>query len=168
MMRLSVFSVLLLSLSYPAFSQFRYEITEIMDQRDSLIAQNKYLKERNSSFFGTKSKRDLNNIIETLEEIIKKDTELVMAVRSQNISKEYRLQDKNYIFENRITELENKKAALQRKLAQSNLDTEEIKNELEKLKETRKTNQGIILLLLLCNMLFAYLWYSNKKTPVKP
>lgn len=149
-------------------AQSRYEIDRILDQRDSLVERNSYLKEKNSGIFGNKTKRDLRNTIETLEEIIRKDTELVMALRSINIHKEYRLSDKSRALEERIAELEAEANRYRRLYAKKEKELDyEKENKMER-DENKNTNHKIILFLLLSNILFFVLWRRAKKTPVKP
>jgi uncharacterized protein YutD len=149
-----------------AKAQFRYRIDEILTERDSLVAKNDYLKNRNSGFFGNKTKRDLKNTIETLEEIIVKDSELVAAVRGESIQKSYRMIDKSNSFENRILELEQENSALKRRMALKENELIGIKERIAELKASKQANHSAILLLIISNAVLAVLWWRNKKTPV--
>ncbi|MDX5436319.1 MAG: hypothetical protein LPK03_03955, partial [Pontibacter sp.] len=55
------------------------KLTRLMSEREQLVLEYQYYKQQNSSFWGTQSKKDLLNIIETLKKIINLDSELVAA-----------------------------------------------------------------------------------------
>ncbi|WP_235336750.1 hypothetical protein [Pontibacter korlensis] len=61
------------------------KLSRLMSEREQLILEYQYYKQQNSSFWGTQSKKDLLNIIETLKKIINKDSELVAAVKENSI-----------------------------------------------------------------------------------
>ncbi|WP_299760666.1 hypothetical protein [uncultured Pontibacter sp.] len=61
------------------------KLSRLLSEREQLILEYQYYKQQNSSFWGTQSKKDLINIIETLKKIINKDTELVGAVKENSI-----------------------------------------------------------------------------------
>ncbi|MCX2739283.1 hypothetical protein [Pontibacter anaerobius] len=61
------------------------KLSRLMSEREQLILEYQYFKQQNSSFWGTQSKKDLLNIIETLKKIINLDTELVAAVKENSI-----------------------------------------------------------------------------------
>ncbi|WP_240773407.1 hypothetical protein [Pontibacter sp. SGAir0037] len=63
------------------------KLTRLMNEREQLVLEYQYYNQQNSNFWGKKSKKDLLNIIETLKGIIKKDSELIAAVREQSIKK---------------------------------------------------------------------------------
>ena len=59
-------------------------MTRLLKERDELHKAYAHYNEQNSSLFGKKSKKDLLNIINTLKEIINKDTEIIREVRLQS------------------------------------------------------------------------------------
>ncbi|WP_235861278.1 hypothetical protein [Pontibacter flavimaris] len=61
------------------------KLTRLMSEREQLILEYQYYKQQNSSFWGTQSKKDLLNVIETLKKIINLDTELVGAVKENSL-----------------------------------------------------------------------------------
>lgn len=61
------------------------KLSRLMSEREQLVLEYQYYNQQSSSFWGTKSKKDLLSIIETLKKIINKDTELVAAVKEQTI-----------------------------------------------------------------------------------
>ncbi|WP_276495983.1 hypothetical protein [Pontibacter litorisediminis] len=88
-----LFAVAILCLSMAgaqAQNQVQQEdkLAALMNEREQLILEYQYLKQQNSSFWGTQSKKDLLSVIETLKKIINLDTELVAAVK-ENSLREY-------------------------------------------------------------------------------
>ncbi|PTX20158.1 hypothetical protein C8N40_103233 [Pontibacter mucosus] len=61
------------------------KLSRLMSEREQLILEYQYLRQQNSSFWGTQSKKDLLNIIETLKKIINLDSELVAAVKESSL-----------------------------------------------------------------------------------
>lgn len=82
------------------------ELEKLMAERDQLLEQYERYEKTNSSFWGTKSKNDLRNIISTLKHIINKDTEVVRAVRASQVNKESGYITQNHFTTKRIGELE--------------------------------------------------------------
>lgn len=63
------------------------KIAHLMSEREQLVLEYQYLNQQNNSFWGNKSKKDLMNIIDTLKEIIRRDSELIAAVKEASIKK---------------------------------------------------------------------------------
>ncbi|MEJ8756578.1 hypothetical protein WG947_06205 [Pontibacter sp. H259] len=63
------------------------KLARLMSDREQLVLEYQYLSQQNSNFWGKKSKKDLLNIIDTLKEIIRKDSELIAAVKEASIKK---------------------------------------------------------------------------------
>ncbi|WP_235925734.1 hypothetical protein [Pontibacter burrus] len=63
------------------------KISRLMSEREQLVLEYQFLNQQNSNFWGNKSKKDLLSIIDTLKEIIKKDSELIGAVKEASIKK---------------------------------------------------------------------------------
>ncbi|NDK54463.1 hypothetical protein [Pontibacter fetidus] len=63
------------------------KIARLMSEREQLVLEYQYLNQQNNSFWGNKSKKDLLSIVDTLKEIIKKDSELIAAVKEASIKK---------------------------------------------------------------------------------
>ncbi len=61
------------------------KLSRLMSEREQLILEYQYYKQQNSSFWGTQSKKDLLNIVETLKKIINLDSELVAAVKENSL-----------------------------------------------------------------------------------
>ncbi|MBD1396230.1 hypothetical protein H9Q13_03550 [Pontibacter sp. JH31] len=63
------------------------KLTRLMSDREQLILEYQYYSQQNSNFWGKQSKKDLLNIIDTLKEIIRKDSELIAAVKEASVRK---------------------------------------------------------------------------------
>lgn len=63
------------------------KLTSLMSEREQLILEYQYYSQQNSNFWGKQSKKDLLNIIDTLKEIIRKDSELIAAVKEASVRK---------------------------------------------------------------------------------
>lgn len=68
-----------------AQAQEEDKLSRLMSEREQLVLEYQYYKQQNSSFWGTQSKKDLINIIETLKKIINTDSELIAAVKENSI-----------------------------------------------------------------------------------
>lgn len=62
-------------------------LTALMNEREQLVLEYQFYNQQNSNFWGKKSKKDLLNIIDTLKEIIRKDSELIGAVKAATVKK---------------------------------------------------------------------------------
>ncbi|WP_250419060.1 MULTISPECIES: hypothetical protein [Pontibacter] len=63
------------------------KLARLMSEREQLVLEYQYLNQQNNSFWGNKSKKDLLKIVDTLKEIIRKDSELIAAVKEASIKK---------------------------------------------------------------------------------
>lgn len=63
------------------------KLSRLMGEREQLILQYQYYNQQNSNFWGKQSKKDLLNVIDTLKEIIRKDSELIGAVKEASVRK---------------------------------------------------------------------------------
>lgn len=63
------------------------KLTILMSEREQLILEYQYYSHQNSNFWGKQSKKDLLNIIDTLKEIIRKDSELIAAIKEASVRK---------------------------------------------------------------------------------
>lgn len=61
------------------------KLNRLMGEREQLILQYQYYSQQNSNFWGKQSKKDLLNVIDTLKEIIRKDSELIAAVKEASV-----------------------------------------------------------------------------------
>lgn len=107
-------------------SEASEKLDALMDERDELVSQYEQYEKTNSSFWGTKSKNDLRNIIATLKNIIRKDTEIVRAVRASQVNKESSYITQNHFTTKRITELEQEVGKYRSLAARRYKDIEEL------------------------------------------
>ncbi len=63
------------------------KLSRLMGEREQLILEYQYYSGQNSNFWGKQSKKDLLNIIDTLKEIIRKDSELIAATKEASVRK---------------------------------------------------------------------------------
>jgi uncharacterized small protein (DUF1192 family) len=110
-------------------------MTRLLTERDELYKAYDHYNQQNSSLFGKKSKKDLINIINTLKEIINKDTEIIREVRLQSsqvrlqsTQKESSFVNNNREFLDRISTLKDEREKLE---AQLKLKTSEFQTQQE-------------------------------------
>ncbi|WP_018477859.1 hypothetical protein [Pontibacter roseus] len=63
------------------------KLARLMSEREQLVLEYQYYSQQNSNFWGKQSKKDLLNIVNTLKEIIRKDSELINAVKEVSVRK---------------------------------------------------------------------------------
>ena len=68
----------------PLFAQDD-EYQRLIKEREELIVEYNYLNAQNSNFWGKKSKKDLVQIIQTLKNIINKDSEIIREINTMNL-----------------------------------------------------------------------------------
>jgi CRISPR/Cas system-associated endoribonuclease Cas2 len=128
---------------FPLFGQKSLE--KLLDERDTLYGKQEVLASRNSTFWGTQSKRDLRKMVENLEEILRKDNEIIAAIKRDNFASRT-----NIIYKNRDTR--NKKTELQGEVNRykrlHNQKSKELKAALEELNlaQSRKFNYELVIL----------------------
>jgi len=132
--------------SIPVLSQ---SLESLLDERDSLYKKQAHLESRNSTFWGTKSKKDLRKMVENLEEILIKDNAIIAAIKRENYTSRT-----NIIYKNRDTRSENSKlesdvVKFKRLNNQKIKQLKEALDELEKAKSQKFNYELIILVLFL-------------------
>lgn len=160
------YSFLLLSLSLltltPSLARQDQEqqneaLERLMDERDRLLDQYERYEKTNSSFWGTKSKKDLKNIIGTLKNIIRKDTEVVRAVRASQVNKESGYITQNHFTTKRITELESEVSKYRSQAARRYKELQELEREANTDASYRiKYHLAILVSILLAGGLFFF------------
>ncbi|MCC5919790.1 MAG: hypothetical protein LAT68_00220 [Cyclobacteriaceae bacterium] len=163
----STIAMILISFSSTAYTQGLNEKTleELLDARDVLYEEYKIYESTNSSFWGTKSKRDLRNIIDTLKEIIRKDTEIIKAVRVASIERQSQVNRMKGHAESRVNELESENKSLKRRLALQQKSIREIEEQLEELQKARSQNH--ILWLIIIISVAGNFWLVKNKIKAK-
>ena len=138
-------------------------LEELLEERDVLYEKYEVYQSQNSSFWGTKSKKDLRKIIETLKEIIRKDTEVVQAVRGEFAKNESQLSGINRETSNRISELENELEKYKRLANRSKRELTELEADMDAVSDNHFKYQFVILLLVILSCVLGYQFYKLKK-----
>ena len=60
-------------------------LAALLDEREQLSLEYQFLNSQNSNFWGKKSKKDLVQIIQTLKNIINKDSEIIREINAMNL-----------------------------------------------------------------------------------
>jgi CRISPR/Cas system-associated endoribonuclease Cas2 len=99
---LALLCLLLFSIP-PTFAQDN--MAKLLQERDKLYEAYEHYENQNSSLFGKKSKKDLLNIINTLKEIIQKDSEIIREVRlrGSQVRMQSTQKESSYIAQNHQT-----------------------------------------------------------------
>ena len=61
------------------------KLTTLLGEREQLILKYQFYNNQNSNFWGKKSKKDLVQIIQTLKNIINKDSEIIREINTMNL-----------------------------------------------------------------------------------
>ena len=123
------------------------QLEVLLDERDSLYEKQAFLESKNSNFWGTKSKKDLRRMVENLEYILRKDNQIIAAIKRENFASRT-----NIIYKNRDTRTEN--AQLEAEISKyRNLNRkkiEELKLAMEDMEAYRSTkfNYEVIILVM--------------------
>ncbi|MGV3640354.1 MAG: hypothetical protein ACO1NZ_07545 [Adhaeribacter sp.] len=64
------------------------KLATLLEEREQLTLEYQFYNNQNSNFWGKKSKKDLIQIVETLKNIINKDTEIIREINRSNLSKQ--------------------------------------------------------------------------------
>ena len=122
----------------------------LLHERDSLVVKYYDLQKQNSTFWGTKSKADLRQIIETLKGIIKKDNQIVQVIKIGHAQKANALNSKNMAGTHRVYELENALSSAQSLNAVKERKIRLLEEEVENLTQYRfKFHAAISIILLI-------------------
>ena len=135
-------------------------LESLLVERDTLYKKQKFLETKNTSFWGTKSKKDLRKMIENLEDILRKDNEIITAIKRESFASH-----SNIVYETRDTREENSKLAseVNRYKNLNKQKLKELKAAMEDLEnaKSRKTNYEIIILVLVITLI-GLLYYNRR------
>ncbi|WP_238395813.1 hypothetical protein [Pontibacter pudoricolor] len=131
------------------------KIARLMGEREQLVLEYQYLNQQNNSFWGNKSKKDLLSIIDTLKELIRKDSELIAAVKEASIKKiakstvENQRSGKQIVVDqrqinNRIQGLQNQVDGLQNQLKRREAVVKDLQLQLQEADEKRYGKDKVI------------------------
>lgn len=151
-----------------AQAQEEDKLSRLMSEREQLVLEYQYYKQQNSSFWGTQSKKDLINVIETLRKIINKDSELIGAVKEHSIrqiatstvennraSKLTIVDQRN--FENQISSLKGEVKVLQTTLKKRERAIKDLESQLQSTYEIKYGKDKVISILgVTCFILLLY------------
>lgn len=171
MAKLFLFSTFFFVLQLTGFAQDN--MSRLLKERDQLYKAYEHYNEQNSSLFGKKSKKDLLNIINTLKEIINKDTEIIREVRLQ--SSQVKLQstqkESSYVNSNReiIERIHSLNDENEKLMAQVKLKTSELYTQQESFKQQADTlNVFKIIAGILTVTVLGLVWYVRRLKVLVP
>ena len=134
------------------------KIARLMSEREQLVLEYQYLNQQNNSFWGNKSKKDLLSIVDTLKELIRKDSELIAAVKEASIKKiakntvENQRSGKQIVVDqrqinNRIQSLQNQVDGLQNQLKKRERIVKDLEIQAQEADEKRYGKDKVITIL---------------------
>ncbi|RDC63205.1 hypothetical protein [Adhaeribacter pallidiroseus] len=87
MLRLTFLILFLLLVTFSRAAQPQDSLRTLLTQREQLVKDYQFYNAQNSNFWGKKSKKDLLRIIDTLKEIIRKDSEIINTIKISTLRK---------------------------------------------------------------------------------
>ncbi|WP_299986192.1 hypothetical protein [uncultured Pontibacter sp.] len=160
------------------------KLSRLMGEREQLILEYQYYSQQNSNFWGKQSKKDLLNIIDTLKEIIRKDSELIAAVKEASVRKIAEstvenqragkmIQQDERLINNQITDLKGQISTLESQAKKRERAILDLKEQLKATDEVRYGKDRVIAILggaafiMFLYAVFLQIRLSTKKTPKK-
>jgi hypothetical protein len=64
------------------------KLPALLEEREQLILEYQFYNKQNSNFWGKKSKKDLIQIVQTLKNIINKDSEIIREINATSLKKQ--------------------------------------------------------------------------------
>jgi len=145
-------------LSIPLAAQ--KSLGDLLDERDSLYSKQEYLASRNSTFWGTKSKKDLRKMIENLEDILIKDNEIIAAIKRENFASRTNIIYKNRDTRSEVVKLESEVMKYKRLHKQKIEELRDTLEAVEAAKSQKFTYELIILVLFITSI--GLLYYNRR------
>ncbi len=141
------------------------KLTRLMNEREQLVMEYQYYNQQNSNFWGKKSKKDLINIIETLKGVIKKDSELINAVKEASVKKiaettvetkriDYQSVADQRLIDSRINDLKGQLTTLQSQMKKRERTIKDLEEQLAGSDEQRYGKDKVIAILAVACFLF--------------
>ncbi|MCP2044569.1 hypothetical protein [Pontibacter sp. HSC-36F09] len=160
------------------------KLSRLMGEREQLILEYQYYSGQNSNFWGKQSKKDLLNIIDTLKEIIRKDSELISAVKEASVRRIAEstvesqragkmIQQDERLINNQITDLKGQISTLESQAKKRERVILDLKEQLKATDEVRYGKDRVIAilggaaLLFFLYAVFLQVRLSTKKAPKK-
>lgn len=147
----------------------------LLKEREQLTQEYKYYNSQNSNFWGKKSKKDLLQIIQSLKQIINKDSEIIREIHKQSLQKQAitRIESgkiKQEVIGDQMLTLKNLHQLKQEVASLHNLQKvkdrqlNQLKEELEQARQSRQSNHMMLALaILLCLALLFYVWKLRRR-----
>ena len=85
-----------------AYSQDTTRLSQLLAEREKIHQEYIFLNAQNSNFWGKKSKKDLLNIIESLKEIIRKDSEIIREVNTESLKRQAQIKVEKERIQNQV------------------------------------------------------------------
>lgn len=146
--RLPFSFLLILSLNSVSYAQSNLE--KLLKERTVLYKDYEVYEKQKSSFWGTKSKKDLKNIIVILRRIIVKDSEIIKEINVQSLQKNAKVLSKTQVSQDWAYELENENNKLKILLKQTTFDYNELRGEMENMESAEKGKNTLLFILIVC------------------
>lgn len=160
------------------------KLSRLMGEREQLILEYQYYSQQNSNFWGKQSKKDLLNIIDTLKEIIRKDSELIAAVKEASVRKIAEstvesqragkmIQQDERLINNQISDLKGQISTLESQVKKRERAILDLKEQLKATDEVRYGKDRVIAILggaafiMFLYAVFLQIRLSTRKTPKK-
>jgi hypothetical protein len=149
----------------------------LLEEREQLILEYQFYNKQNSNFWGKKSKKDLIQIIETLKNIINKDSEIIREINVASIKKQAHtkveatkiqrqvVDDRRLNMEN-LHQLKQDLASLQNLQKVKDRQLLQLREQLQQARQSRQ-NTDILIAALggACLLLLLYLFILRSKMP---
>jgi CRISPR/Cas system-associated endoribonuclease Cas2 len=151
-----IFLILLLGLlPFPGVWAQEDKLSVLLGEREQLILEYQFYNQQNSNFWGKKSKKDLLQIIQTLKNIINKDSEIIREINTASLKKRAQTQveatkikqqvvdDQRLNLEN-LHQLKQDLASLQNRQKVKDRQLVQLREELQAARQNRHTADIII------------------------
>lgn len=167
MQKITFLSIIVLLINSLSIVYAQDKMTRLLKERDELHKAYEHYNEQNSSLFGKKSKKDLLNIINTLKEIINKDTEIIREVRLQSSQAKRQSTQNESSFVNLNHEITGRIASLNEEIeilnAQVKLKNSELLTQQEKFESQEQTLTVFkIITAILAATILGLAWYVRR------
>ncbi len=138
MLRLTFLLLFLLLVTFSGTAQPTDSLRALLTQREQLVKDYHFYNAQNSNFWGKKSKKDLLRIIDTLKEIIRKDSKIINTIKISTLrqaatltveqnkkaeqfkSDQFTVSNTIYDLKTQVANLENLQKSRQRKITELN------------------------------------------------
>jgi CRISPR/Cas system-associated endoribonuclease Cas2 len=153
------------------------KLATLLEEREQLILEYQFYNNQNSNFWGKKSKKDLLQIIQTLKNVINKDSEIIREINVASLKKQAETkveatQIKRQVVDDQRLNMENLHQLKQDLASLQNLQKVKDRQVLQLREQLQETRQGrqktdIIIAALggACLLLLLYIFILRSKMP---